>query len=222
MAQVVNLRDQVDELKEAIGQSDDYQIAGLPPLQGRLLGLLMKRERASREQAFVALYHDRVEADRPQTDKDLSVHLCHLRKRLTPYGIKITTHTNAGWSLDAENKSRVQALMSAIKAGEKTLKQLQIKPSERANTFRAAIPPPSEPFVFKIDKDIPMPQPGGPNIKYRYSDMQIGDSFFVAGASRQTMVSSTQHWRRSHRDYQFVIAEITENGKIGVRVWRRK
>ena len=68
--------------------------------------------------------------------------------------------------------------------------------------------------AIKIDKGIPLPKAAKRGSKYPWSEMKIGDSFFVEGEPKGLYGSA--------KDYNVKIAvrKAVENGKSGVRVWR--
>lgn len=66
---------------------------------------------------------------------------------------------------------------------------------------------------FKIDKGIPLDKE---RRKYPLPAMEVGDSFFVAGGSSQTIGGSFA----AQRPKKFAVRTVTENGVKGVRVWR--
>ena len=66
--------------------------------------------------------------------------------------------------------------------------------------------------MIKIDKNVPMPSAG----KYPFGDMDVGDSFFVAGKTAAQM-GGTMHFRKPKK---FTTRTVTENGVKGIRIWR--
>ena len=75
-------------------------------------------------------------------------------------------------------------------------------------------------MTYEIEKNVPLPRPrqsGAP--KYPWESMDVGDSFYVAGATVTLLSASAASWSRRHgRERKF--ATRTVNG--GVRVWRVK
>ena len=69
----------------------------LTPSQARILNLLLEKGFVKYETLIEALYHDR---DEPDAAGDvLKVSMCHLRRKLAPYGAKIITHWGLGYEL---------------------------------------------------------------------------------------------------------------------------
>jgi hypothetical protein len=67
--------------------------------------------------------------------------------------------------------------------------------------------------TIKIEKNIPLPKQRG---AYPWREMDVGDSFFVAGKTSQQIAGSISHARRAMPEREFV--SQTVDG--GVRVWR--
>ena len=68
--------------------------------------------------------------------------------------------------------------------------------------------------VYEITKDVPVPQP----IKrhnYPYRDLQVGESFWVAGISMQSLCNSNRRQSKA-LDRKFICRKEGD----GVRVWR--
>ena len=94
-ATIVRLEDRIQELEEAMG------LCVLPPLewgltvqQARLFGALLEREVLTKDAAMAALYRDRGD-DEPEM-KIVDVFVCHIRRKLKPFGIEIGTRWGVG------------------------------------------------------------------------------------------------------------------------------
>ena len=72
------------------------------------------------------------------------------------------------------------------------------------------------PHITKVDLDRNIPLPN-PRQKYPYREMNIGDSFFVEGASLQNICN--QNYRNGKTLNMSFIARSEDNG---IRVWRVK
>lgn len=74
--------------------------------------------------------------------------------------------------------------------------------------------------MIKIDKKIKMPTPEkGRKAKYPWSEMKIGDSFFIEGGKKGKLLAAGSSWaKRNKRKIKFSIRSI--NG--GTRIWRIK
>ena len=78
----------------------------------------------------------------------------------------------------------------------------------------------SKPSGFSIEKGVPIPESrGGGRGKYPFREMEIGDSFFVAGKSTAKFSAHVHHHRKRH-GLKFTTRTVTEDGVKGVRIWR--
>ena len=72
--------------------------------------------------------------------------------------------------------------------------------------------------MIKVDKNIPMP-PRKTNMgssKYPFPTMDVGDSFFLAGAAKGKFGGLLY----KNKPKRFAPRNVVENGISGVRVWR--
>ena len=69
--------------------------------------------------------------------------------------------------------------------------------------------------MIVIDKDIPIPRRRSQNEQYPWHDLQVGDSFFVAGAKLKSLRSSSSQMKRK-TNHNYLVREVDG----GVRVWR--
>jgi hypothetical protein len=69
---------------------------------------------------------------------------------------------------------------------------------------------------IKIEKNVPMPEARGETI-YPFSDMEVGDSFFVPGRTPNQMQNSASHWRKKN-GWKFTTAREND----GTRIWRKE
>jgi two-component system, cell cycle response regulator CtrA len=105
------LRERVATLEDQLGMSVEASLAlGLTPKEAQLFGLLLARDTITKEQALANIYGLRPDGDEPEI-KIIDVFICKIRRKLRRFGVEITTHWGAGYSLDAENKARARALM---------------------------------------------------------------------------------------------------------------
>lgn len=68
-------------------------------------------------------------------------------------------------------------------------------------------------MTIQIEKGVPIP--GGNKYKYPWREMEVGDSFFVAGKTSATLNNSRVNAQKSTR-FKFKL----KNVEGGVRVWR--
>ncbi len=75
--------------------------------------------------------------------------------------------------------------------------------------------------MFEIENNIPIPKKTrGSNAKYKFVDMEIGDSFFVEGTVKVQISILT--CARRHLPKKFVTKSVVLKGKKGFRCWRTK
>ncbi|OMG60438.1 hypothetical protein BJP32_03630 [Brevundimonas sp. ZS04] len=111
-ATIVRLEDRIQELEEAMG------LCVLPPLewgltvqQARLFGALLEREVLTKDAAMAALYRDRGD-DEPEM-KIVDVFVCHIRRKLKPFGIEIGTRWGVGYFMTPANKAEARRQIEA-------------------------------------------------------------------------------------------------------------
>ena len=79
---------------------------------------------------------------------------------------------------------------------------------------------------IKLDRKVPIPPHGGGHggryLKYPWDTMQVGDSFFVAGASARSSIptSARSYGRGRGIKFNCTLRTVTERGVKGVRIWR--
>ena len=111
-ATIVRLEDRIQGLEEAMG------LCVLPPLewgltvqQARLFGALLEREVLTKDAAMAALYRDRGD-DEPEM-KIVDVFVCHIRRKLKPFGIEIGTRWGVGYFMTPANKAEARRQIEA-------------------------------------------------------------------------------------------------------------
>lgn len=87
-------------------------------------------------------------------------------------------------------------------------------------------------MAIKIDKNVPIPPGAGRKTQiYPFEDMEVGDSFFVAGKNSDQLTNAAAHYRKrnnwgfSARNAEEVAInpETGAQGVIkGARIWRTK
>jgi hypothetical protein len=72
---------------------------------------------------------------------------------------------------------------------------------------------------IKIEKGIPIPRR---KQKYRFRDMEVGDSFFVPNRSARAMSGCIVYHNKNGK--HFIVRDCDENGRPygGTRIWRDK
>ncbi|WP_341989776.1 hypothetical protein [Azorhizobium sp. AG788] len=109
------LRERISVLEAALRDPAPVpRCLGLTAAQGRLFGVLMAREIASREQLELALYGDRP-GDLP-CEKNLLVHLCHMRRKLDAFAVALVCQRECGWFFTPAGKATLRALLAREQA----------------------------------------------------------------------------------------------------------
>lgn len=95
-------------------------INGLSPKETKILGILLNRAPAAvtKRAIYAALYKDDPDGGPDMTI--LSVLICRLRKRLSPFGVHIETIWGQGWKID---KDAVEKLKGADFKATKVAKE---------------------------------------------------------------------------------------------------
>jgi len=91
-------------------------IMALTSSEEKMLGFLMKRERATKAQLMDALYSDRVTVDEEPSLKIVDVFICKIRKKVAKFGIEIQTHWGLGYSLPPASKAIVTQMLTPERA----------------------------------------------------------------------------------------------------------
>ena len=105
-----SLENRVEELETLIGirsQFDfPFEVAiKLSPMRERLMGMLATLPEVPSELAFSALYGAR---ERSPNFNVLSVHMSHIRKILTQFGITVETIHGFGWFLSPADRAKLR------------------------------------------------------------------------------------------------------------------
>ena len=88
---------------------------------------------------------------------------------------------------------------------------------------------------IKIEKGVPMPDSrASTGSVYPFEEMEVGDSFFAPGKTRQQMDNTCGHWRKKN-NWRFTLQYREERSSIinergqpedvtvsGTRVWRKE
>ena len=111
--EVEALRDALEAMRGALASDAGVKIIELAKLtynERMLLGLLMRRHRATKDQMMTMLYADR--PDEEPDSKILDVMICKMRKKLRPHGVEIRTILGAGYELPSTSREKIKALMA--------------------------------------------------------------------------------------------------------------
>lgn len=117
----ITLRQRIAEL-EAHGKVinlPDHIVLGITAHQCILLNLLCNRAIATRE-AIMEAIHARSTRALKSGPKIIDVMVCHLRDRFCDrHGIEIVVHWGVGYSISADDKTKIRALIEAGQQGRK-------------------------------------------------------------------------------------------------------
>lgn len=113
------LEDRIAELEELLGidekSTDPYRKLGLPPVARVMLGYLMKRELATRQGLYEAVYGARNDCDQPLDVKGaMSARIWTIRNALEPHGVRIATISGTGWSISAGDKKHLADVVAEL------------------------------------------------------------------------------------------------------------
>lgn len=106
------LRERIIDLERALGVGYVAPLAlRLTATEQRVVGHLLEREHITKDSAMAVLYRDlaRDEAE----PKIVDVFICKIRKKLKPFGIKITTLWGQGYAMPQASKAALRALRDA-------------------------------------------------------------------------------------------------------------
>jgi len=110
-AENARLQDEIIVLKNAL-EPPEWRAPielGLTTAEGRIIGFLSSRDRATKVQLLSAISFDKHADEEPEI-KIVDVLVCKARKKLASFGITIDTIWGFGYSMDAESKSALFAL----------------------------------------------------------------------------------------------------------------
>ncbi len=107
---IEELRDRVEELEGLLGLHvsipDPY---GLTPMEKKYVGILLRRNIASREMFLTAIYGGLSE----RTSHNVGVHIKSIRRKLAPWGLTIRNRWGEGYYLDAEARTALKEACAA-------------------------------------------------------------------------------------------------------------
>lgn len=81
-------------------------------LQSKVLLKLLRRGHCTKEMLHDTVEENRGRPEEPTHDKIVQVMICHLRKKLRPFGIPIKTKHGIGYSLALEDRRRIVELLT--------------------------------------------------------------------------------------------------------------
>lgn len=120
LVEITNLRAQLDDARFQIRQLSVAEkpemisagrVFGLTPKEARILTTLLRRETATRTTLYHALYDGAMDVGE-RDPKIIDVFICKLRKKLRPHGIVVDNVWGSHYSMDAENKAKLRALIA--------------------------------------------------------------------------------------------------------------
>jgi len=198
-----SIEDQLDELKQMVGQVDRNQrVLDLSKVLTRCLTMILKHSVVSIETLYAAMYYDKLPEDRPDQSA-VGAHLFHLRKWLYERDVKLHTRVGEGYYLTDPDKKKINGWI----AGE----EIKFKETLAKGYINDE--------KITIEKNIPLPSRYATHVKYPFAQMEPGDSFFSTRGI-QTMAKAIHYFREKHPTWKFA-SRRAENGKEkGTRVWR--
>jgi two-component system cell cycle response regulator CtrA len=122
---VIELRNELDEAKERIRQLENELKAKIgsemtfPPvmrltgLETTILSVLMLNPIASHRRISSAIIQSRHERKDVPSDLMVKVKICHLRKKLAPFGVTIETLWGRGYMMSEMDKAKIVELINA-------------------------------------------------------------------------------------------------------------
>ena len=184
--------------------------------QIQMVDLLLARQAVTRDSIFESLYGNRPDGGPESGTKIIDQMLVHIRKALMVQGIPILT-TPMGWQIEQKHKPLVKKLVDDLRNSPYL--------GKRNSTKSSSFTPEKTKFVWKIDKDIPMPaRDSYGNLKqYFFETMEMGDSVFIPYKDKKKLRYFVYSMYREHpelRHYKFFMDEREENDLTGTRVWR--
>jgi two-component system cell cycle response regulator CtrA len=116
-----------EQLRERVAQLEELVIEDLTsrtPIEleltiheAALVGFLMKRTEASKEQLLTAIYGHLPSGDEPEI-KIIDVFVCKARKKLKKFGIEVKTLWGRGYMMPPAAKSALRAMTTRRQADE--------------------------------------------------------------------------------------------------------
>jgi DNA-binding response OmpR family regulator len=121
--QIANLMNEVQRLKDQLaefrGQKEFWPVnvglVPLTPMQERVLRILWKRDVVTTVQMHDIIFRHLLDCDRP-VRKDITVHVCHLRKKLPPDVIETVWGREGGYRLTSFGRDWIA---SRLREGER-------------------------------------------------------------------------------------------------------
>lgn len=110
MSQLQRALDRIDELEELLGLHLNLpNELGLTPLELKYVGFIMRKEVANQNMILNAVYGSLPDCDQPDP-KTIEVHICKIRKKLKPSGLRIETRHGVGYYMEEETKAALKKL----------------------------------------------------------------------------------------------------------------
>jgi hypothetical protein len=107
-----SFRERIADVEQLLGIDDPKPlIVKVSRTERILMELLLRRNMLTREVAWGVLYGHRPDADQPQY-RVISTIIHHLRSRLSPHGVEITTEYGTGWYLKEKDREKLEHLLA--------------------------------------------------------------------------------------------------------------
>ena len=106
------LRARLRDLEREYGFYNEVPLMfGLTGSESKVMGLLIERDIANRQQLMTAIMLGRGGDEEPEM-KIIDVHICRIRKKLKPFGVEIDSAWGRGYCLSTANKAKVAAYLT--------------------------------------------------------------------------------------------------------------
>lgn len=106
------LRERVAFLERALGMTIETPLSfDLTATEGKIFGLLLKREFVNRSAAMDVLYGSRPNGDEADI-KIIDVLICKCRSKLKPFGVAIESKWGQGYFMTPSSKSKARSFFS--------------------------------------------------------------------------------------------------------------
>lgn len=110
------LRERIAALEALLGLTVEVPLElQLTAQESKLVGFMLKRDLISKSSAMMLLYGSRPDGEEAEP-KILDVFVCHIRRKLKPFGLSIETRWGEGYYFTAENKQKLRAMLPGVEA----------------------------------------------------------------------------------------------------------
>jgi len=114
---ITELEDRIQQFEEIFGQLSAqrarFKFTYFTATEEKYLGLLWSRKGVvvPKFAIFNLIYGGLPDGDQPEDPKIIDVVVCHIRKKLKPFGVEISTMWGRGFYFDDENRAKLAVLI---------------------------------------------------------------------------------------------------------------